>query len=170
MPQANMRGIIVHWTAGNHTANATDRQHYPHPDRRRRQAGARKSIDRAQQPAESAIRQCGAYAEQQHRLDRRLAVLHGRGDGKPVQCRRAPMTRTQWDALPPVLGSLCRRYGITVSPRTGLSHAEVQGTLGITQRGKWDISRLPFDLRCARRHCCRAICFRQATSARLATS
>ena len=28
MPQANMRGIIVHWTAGNHSASTTDRQHY----------------------------------------------------------------------------------------------------------------------------------------------
>jgi hypothetical protein len=26
-----------------------------------------------------------------------------------------------------------------------LSHAEVQGTLRIAQRGKWDISRLAFD-------------------------
>jgi hypothetical protein len=32
-----------------------------------------------------------------------------------------------------------------VDRKTVLSHAEVQQTLGITQKGKWDIARLPFD-------------------------
>ena len=31
-----------------------------------------------------------------------------------------------------------------VTPKTILSHAEVQGNLGIKQNGKWDIARLPF--------------------------
>lgn len=55
------------------------------------------------------------------------------------------MTREQGEALPAVLADLCRRYAIPVTPSTVLSHAEVQGTLGIKQRGKWDISRLAFD-------------------------
>lgn len=63
----------------------------------------------------------------------------------PFNAGSAPMTAEQWSALPRVLADLCRRYGIAVSPRTVLSHAEVQGTLGIAQRGKWDITRLSFD-------------------------
>lgn len=47
--------------------------------------------------------------------------------------------------LPQVVVGLCRRYDIPVTPRTVLSHAEVQAKLGIKQRGKWDISRLAFD-------------------------
>jgi hypothetical protein len=39
----------------------------------------------------------------------------------------------------------CRRYDIPVTPKTVLSHAEVQNNLGIKQRGKWDISRLAVD-------------------------
>jgi hypothetical protein len=55
------------------------------------------------------------------------------------------MTREQWEALPPVIADLCRRYDIPVTPRTVLSHAEAQGTLGIKQRQKWHVSRLAFD-------------------------
>ena len=55
------------------------------------------------------------------------------------------MTAAQWEALPAVVTGLCRRYNIPVTPKTVLSHAEVQGTLGIAQRGKWDVARLAFD-------------------------
>ena len=34
-------------------------------------------------------------------------------------------------------------YGVKVTPETVLTHAEVQPTLGITQRAKWDITWLP---------------------------
>ena len=54
------------------------------------------------------------------------------------------MTKAQWDKLAVVVADLCRFYGIPVTPKTVLSHAEVQGTLGITQRGKWDFTRLAF--------------------------
>jgi hypothetical protein len=36
------------------------------------------------------------------------------------------------------------RYKIPVTPRTVLSHAEVQPTLGIKQNGKWDFTELSF--------------------------
>ncbi|WP_330166570.1 peptidoglycan recognition protein family protein [Rhizobium sp. GN54] len=63
----------------------------------------------------------------------------------PFSAGRAPMTRAQWDAMTSVVADLCRRYGIAVTDRTVLSHAEVQPNLGIAQRGKWDFSRLAFD-------------------------
>jgi hypothetical protein len=55
------------------------------------------------------------------------------------------MTAKQWDVLSSVVAELCNSYGIPVSPSTVLSHAEVQGTLGIPQSGKWDYTRLSFD-------------------------
>jgi hypothetical protein len=57
----------------------------------------------------------------------------------------APITLAQWQRLPAVLAELCRRYAIKPEPKNLLSHAEVQSTLGITQNGKWDIARLPFN-------------------------
>jgi hypothetical protein len=44
-----------------------------------------------------------------------------------------------------LVADLARKYKIPVTPQTILTHAEVQGTLGITQKNKWDITRLPWD-------------------------
>ncbi len=55
-----------------------------------------------------------------------------------------PITEKQFDGLCRKIAEQCKKYDITVTPRTVLSHAEVQGTLGIKQRGKWDIAVLPF--------------------------
>lgn len=63
----------------------------------------------------------------------------------PFKAGKAPMTREQWDKLAHVVADLCRRYDIPVTRKTVLSHAEVQGTLGIKQRGKGDFTRLAFD-------------------------
>lgn len=54
-----------------------------------------------------------------------------------------PLTEEQLDFGLAHIGQLCKRYGIPVTRRTVLSHAEVQPTLGIKQNGKWDIRWLP---------------------------
>ncbi|MGF7055404.1 hypothetical protein GGC47_004615 [Bosea sp. OAE752] len=51
-----------------------------------------------------------------------------------------------------------------MTPKTVLSHAEVQGTLKIAQRGKWDIARLAFDPSAVGAKAC-GDTFRAATSA-----
>jgi hypothetical protein len=38
---------------------------------------------------------------------------------------------------------LCERYDIPITRETVLTHAEVEKTLGVRQRGKWDITWLP---------------------------
>ena len=38
---------------------------------------------------------------------------------------------------------LCRLHGIPVTRENVLTHAEVQSTLGIAQRAKWDVKWLP---------------------------
>lgn len=63
----------------------------------------------------------------------------------PFRAGSAPMTEAQWDEMIEVVADLARRYSIPVTPKTVLSHAEVQVNLGIKQRGKWDIARLAFD-------------------------
>ncbi|TPE42927.1 peptidoglycan recognition protein family protein, partial [Amaricoccus solimangrovi] len=55
-----------------------------------------------------------------------------------------PINELQLRAAAQLVADLCGRYGIPVTPRTVLTHAEVQPTLGIAQRGKWDIARLPW--------------------------
>lgn len=144
LPPAKMARIIVHWTAGQHDPSDQDRAHY------------HVLID----GAGSAIRGIPSIALNDARgvksgyaahtlncntgsIGVSLCCMAGAVEN-PFRPGMAPMTVAQWDALPRVLAELCRRYGIAVSPRTVLSHAEVEGTLGIKQRGKWDIARLPF--------------------------
>lgn len=64
---------------------------------------------------------------------------------RPFNAGHYPMTRTQWEALVLVVAELCKHYRIKITPRTVLSHAEVESNLGVEQRGKWDFTRLPFE-------------------------
>ena len=64
---------------------------------------------------------------------------------QPFSAGTAPMTQVQWDTMIAVVADLARRYNIPVTPVTILTHAEVQPNLEITQRNKWDITRLAFD-------------------------
>jgi peptidoglycan hydrolase-like protein with peptidoglycan-binding domain len=55
----------------------------------------------------------------------------------------APVRPVQVDALVRLTAELCPRYGIRPDRRFTLSHAEVQPTLGVIQRGKWDFDYRP---------------------------
>jgi hypothetical protein len=56
-----------------------------------------------------------------------------------------PMSRVQWDKMVDVVAALSKRYGVPVTSKTILTHAEVEPNLGIKSRRKWDITRLPSD-------------------------
>lgn len=62
---------------------------------------------------------------------------------RPWRPGTAPITPAQVGALARESAALCREYDIPVSPWSTLSHAEIQPTLGIAQRLKWDITWLP---------------------------
>lgn len=145
MPAANMKGIVVHWTAGAHRASGLDRSHYHlliEADGKLVRGTPSITLNDA-----SGLRP--GYAA--HTLNCNtgwigvsLCCMAGAVEN-PFNAGSAPMTRVQWNRLAEVCADLCRRYRIPVSPRTLLSHAEVQDTLGIKQRGKWDIARLAFE-------------------------
>ena len=61
----------------------------------------------------------------------------------PFSAGKYPMTRAQVEALATVTARMCKRYDIPVSRWSTLSHAEIQPTLGILQKQKWDITWLP---------------------------
>ncbi len=61
----------------------------------------------------------------------------------PFRAGPCPMTRAQVEGLVRATATLCRMYDIPVSRWSTLSHAEIQPTLGIRQRFKWDITWLP---------------------------
>lgn len=144
MPPARLERIIFHWTAGNHRASSLDRSHYHiliEADG--------KLVRGTPSIAANGIGGTGPRAS--HTLNANtgsigvsLCCMAGAVEN-PFNAGKAPMTAVQWKTLADVLADLCRRYGIPVTPKTVLSHAEVEKNLGIKQRQKWDISRLAFD-------------------------
>lgn len=62
---------------------------------------------------------------------------------RPFSWGTEPIKQAQVEAMAQLTVLLCREYWIPVSKYSTLSHAEVQPTLGIRQRWKWDISVLP---------------------------
>ncbi|MEI8446818.1 peptidoglycan recognition protein family protein [Mesorhizobium sp. CCNWLY176] len=144
MPWAQMQRIVVHWTAGSNTASALDKEHYHILiEGGGRMVRGKPAIDLNQAPVKKGYAahtlNCNSGS-----IGVSLCGMAGAVES-PFSAGNSPITREQWEALPSVLADLCRRYSIPVTASTVLSHAEVQGTLGIAQRGKWDIARLPFE-------------------------
>ncbi|MCV3738393.1 N-acetylmuramoyl-L-alanine amidase [Rhizobium sp. TRM96647] len=144
MPDAKMQRVIVHWTAGTHTASETDRGHY-HVliEGSGKPIRGKPSIKLNEAPAKTG------YAA--HTLNCNSGSIGvsmccmGGAIESPFSAGKYPMTRAQWDAMTSAVADLCRRYSIPVTDKTVLSHAEVQNNLGIAQRGKWDFTRLAFN-------------------------
>lgn len=147
MPKAKMDRIIFHWTAGTHKASSFDKQHYHiliEADGR---------VVRGAPTIDGNARGNRTGKKASHTLNCNtgsigvsLCCMGGNNVREsPFVAGKWPLTRTQWEKLALVLADLCRAYDIPVTAKTVLSHAEVQATLGIKQRQKWDISRLAFD-------------------------
>lgn len=139
-----MDRIVIHWTAGTHRANATDRRHYhyivegdgtvvagDHPP----EANARGPLVSGRYAAHTASLNTGSVGVA-------LAAMHGARE-RPFDPGRHPITQAQIEALARLCADLCRRYDIPVTRRTVLTHAEVQPTLGVRQVAKWDVTWLP---------------------------
>lgn len=145
MPWARMERIIVHWTAGGNKASKTDKEHYHIIIE-----GDGTLVRGDMTIADNQSSADGRYAA--HTLNCNSGsigvALAGMAGAKenPFSPGRYPITETQWKKLPFVLADLSTRYVLPVAAETVLSHAEVEKTLGIKQRGKWDIAILPFDL------------------------
>lgn len=138
-----MQRIIIHWTAGAHEPNGLDLSHYHFVI-----AGdGRVLTGKHPVAANRAPLTQGAYAA--HTLNCNsgsigvaFAAMRGAVE-RPFKAGPEPITEAQLAAMITLCQRLCREHSIPVSPETVLSHAEVQGTLGIAQRGKWDVTWLP---------------------------
>lgn len=62
---------------------------------------------------------------------------------QPLHVGTSPITPEQIDGLVGLTARLCMKYEIPVTRETVLSHAEVEKTLRVKQRQKWDIMWVP---------------------------
>lgn len=144
MPRVPMKRIHGHWTAGNHTASDTDKRAY-----HVLVEGDGKIIRGKPSIAANSGGTKDGYAA--HTLNANsdsigvsMCGMAGAVES-PFNPGRAPLTKMQWDAFVRAVAELASFYQIPVTPKTILFHAEVQANLGIAQRAKWDVIRLPFD-------------------------
>lgn len=143
LPNASMKRVIWHWTAGNYKPNATDLKayHFVVDGDGNWHRGVSVSLN-------SGSLKDGYAAHTKHcntgSIGVSLACMAGAVES-PFNPGRAPMLKVQMESLIAGTRILNRAYGIPVTRKTNLSHAEVQTTLGIAQAQKWDFTRLPFD-------------------------
>lgn len=137
-----MKRIICHWTAGNHRASALElgRYHFI-------VEGDGVVVAGKFRPEDNLNPQPGRYAA--HTLNcntgsigvSMAAMLNAQE--RPFRTGDAPITDRQLQAFVALVAELAARYRISITRQTILTHAEVQPTLGIKQRQKWDITWLP---------------------------
>ena len=125
--------LHIHWTAGGHTANAQDKAHYHciiegngkevwcHPE--------------TAKLAHTLNANGGA-------IGLSMACMAGAVE-RPFAWGSAPMTTAHLHGLAKVAARLAVKYDIPISRYSVLCHSEIQPTLGIKQRQKWDCNVIP---------------------------
>lgn len=143
LPAGPMKRVHLHWTAGHHDPNAVDlRAYHMLVTGKPEVVRGRPSI-----ALNSGSLQTGYAA---HTLNANtnaigLSICGMAGAVEsPFDPGRAPFTEAQFRHAAKACAVFCEAYGIPVSSKTTLTHAEVDPTLGIRQRWKWDIARLPW--------------------------
>lgn len=137
-----MRKIIMHWTGGSHTPNPIDLKAYHFVI-----DGKGKVVNGVFPPEANLVPVPGKYAAHCFNCNSGSigVALAAMLDAKevPFSAGKFPITKSQVSALINFVAALCDKYGIPVTPETVLTHAEVEKTLGVKQKNKWDIVYLP---------------------------
>ena len=141
-----MKRIIMHWTAGGHAVSATDKRHYHFIVEGSGNVVAGNHAPEANahiaKPTDGSTYAAHTRGANTGSIGVAVAAMRGAVE-RPFNAGPSPITPAQVDALVTLVAGLCKQYDIPVTRQTVLTHAEVQRTLGIAQRGKWDISWLP---------------------------
>ena len=140
-----MKRLIWHWTAGTHKANSVDKKSYHFIIEGDGTVVKGNFPVSANAPGKKLI--SGQYAAHTLGLNSgsigiSLAAMAGAQES-PFKTGSYPITTAQVASLVSLSHKLGLEYKIPVSPLTMLSHAEVEKTLGVKQKNKWDITYLP---------------------------
>lgn len=139
---ANVARVVLHWTAGRWTPSLLDRAHYHllldgagKPRRGIRPVGAKLPHTRGLNTGSVGLALCGMAGARQSPFDPGPWPIHER----------------QWRLAARAAAEILQRYRLYDDPqdpppaRLVLSHCEVGAVYGVEQRGKWDVSVLPWE-------------------------
>lgn len=138
-----MKRIILHWTAGGYRASALDRAHY-----HLLIEGDGTTVLGDKKPEANENTSDGDYAAHVRGFNTGsigvgLCAMAGAEGWPKMAPGRYPITKEQLAHMAVAVADLCETYNIPVTRETVLTHAEVEITHGVKQRGKWDIRWLP---------------------------
>lgn len=137
-----LKRVVAHWAVTGYKATALARKHYHAVVE-----GDGNIVSGNFKPEANTRPVSGKYAAHTRRLNTgsigiAMAAMHGAQ--WPDNAGPYPFTEVQFDAMCRQIAKWCIQYDIAVSTHTVLSHAEVEATLGVKQRGKWDFTIIPF--------------------------
>lgn len=134
--------IIIHWTAGGYRASVLDKNHYHFLYQ-----GDGNVVPGDLPPDENITLNDRIYGAHTRNLNTGSIGVAFCGMASavitPFSTGPYPLLNSQLRAGYAHIGALARRYGIPIERTTVLTHAEVEPTLRVKQRGKWDIRWLP---------------------------
>ena len=135
---------ITHWTAGGGRASDKDKKHYHTITE-----FDGTIVEGKEDEEDNIVTSDGDYAAHTRNLNTGSIgkAMAGMRDATeyPLSYGPSPINRKQFEAHCKDLALTHMAYGIPVTPETCLTHAEVEPTLGVKQRGKWDLTVLPFE-------------------------
>ena len=139
-----VRGVVWHWTAGAHGVIELERDHYNWIfDRVGNVFDGNHSVqDQVNYDWRNGIGASHTKSMNTGWIGLSVDAMAGAVES-PLNWGTNPLTWEGIDAMLDWTMDLCEEYNIPVSPWTTLSHAEVQQTLGVRQRFKWDYKVLP---------------------------
>ena len=140
--KSGLHRVHIHWTGGAYGDIALERAHY-HViilDNGKAVMGDLK-------PEANANCRDGQYAAHTRAANSGAigVALDAMGGAveSPFNAGKYPITEKQLKRMAVEVANLCDTYEIPVTKWSVLTHAEIQPTLGIKQRWKWDITWLP---------------------------
>lgn len=139
---SGLHSIVWHWTAGAKGINSKELRSYNALVDQH--SNIYDGVFRPEAQATYAIGRAASHTlnANTHRIGISMDCMAGAKE-RPLQWGSNPMTEGHIEGMLEQTAIWCKHFGIIPSKFTTLSHAEVQPTLGIKQRWKWDIACLP---------------------------
>lgn len=143
---APIRRIHLHWTAGGASITDEEKDHYNFITATDGRLVEGDFAPEDQTPSNIAK---GSDHYAAHTLNANsYAIGHAidamaNANEKPFKPGPNPITAPMLDAFVRNNAAIVKHYGLKITRETVLTHAEVEPTLGIKQRQKWDITWLP---------------------------